>query len=209
MASQFIATHSIEMTNANVMPVNFPSEFETLKLNLYALYDDFKAKEQTIKQITAAKINANNALFRNIMGMMKDGQIIFRGDAAVRDRFVFKKVKAMVTPPASSVKTFEGIAAVQQPVEVVLTDVNLNAAGVKLSLYNTAAVPSTVDLTFYFAATANEPPAASNNNSFYLVAGDSVSNLSPTQAGYSIEKPHLLVFNNSNESGSYKVEARK
>ena len=209
MAKQFIATHSIEMTNADVMPVNFPSEFETLKLNLYALYDDFKAKEQTIKQVTAAKINANNALYRNIISMMKDGRIIFRGDAAVRDRFIFKKVKAIVTPPASSVKTFEGIAEAQQPVAVVLTDVNLNAAQTRLSFYNTAAVPSTAALIFYFAATANEPPAASGSNSFYLVAGDSVTNLSPTQAGYSVAKPFLLVYNGSNVSGSYKVEARK
>ncbi len=208
MASQFIANHGLEMTNANVMPASFPSSFDTLALDFNALYEDFKAKEQNLKQVTAAKINANNALYKNIIGMMKDGQKIFRNDAALRDRFVFKKVKAIVTPPTSSVKTFEGTVATLQPTEIVLTDVNLNASQTRLSFYNTTALPNAVALIFYFAATANEPPAASGSNSFYVAAGESVTNLSPTQAGYSVAKPFLLVYNGSNQSGNYKVEVK-
>jgi hypothetical protein len=58
---EFINEHSIEMTNANMMPVNFPSEFHTLKLEVLALYEDFKEKEQKFKENTAVKIKANNA----------------------------------------------------------------------------------------------------------------------------------------------------
>jgi hypothetical protein len=206
---EFINEHSIEMTNANMMPINFPSDFNTLKIEVLALYEDFKEKEQKFKQNTAAKINANNAVFDSIMVIMKDGQKIYKEDAAVKDRFVFKKVKALVTPPSSSVKTFEGEALATQAVEVVLTDVNLDVAGTRLSFLNTGAVPAAPALVFYFAATPGELPSASGTNSFYVVAGDSVVNLTPTQAGYSIEKPHLLVYNSSNDSGSYKVEARK
>jgi hypothetical protein len=209
MASQFITDHGLEMTNADMMPIGFASDFETLRLDVDALYTDFKAKEQNFKQVTAAKINANNALYDNIITIMKDGKKIFRNDAALRDRFVFKKVKAIVTPPASSVKTFEGTVTALQPAEVVLTEVNLNAAQTRLSFYNTTALLNTTALIFYFAATANEPPAASGSNSFYLAAGESVTNLSPTQAGYSAAKPFLLVYNGSNQSGNYKVEARK
>jgi hypothetical protein len=62
---------------------------------------------------------------------------------------------------------------------------------------------------FYFAATTSELPSASGHNSFYVKAGDRVANLTPTQAGYSILKPHLLVFNSEADNGSYKIEARK
>jgi hypothetical protein len=148
-------------------------------------------------------------VYKYMMAIMKDGQKIFREDAAVRDRFVFKKVKGLVTPPSSSVKTFEGVALPMQAVEVVLADVDLGAASTRLSFYNIGAPPSAPALMFYFAATLNELPSASGHNSFYVEAGDSVANLTPTQAGYSIEKPHLLVYNSEADNGSYKVEARK
>ena len=208
-ASTFIAEHSSEMINADIMPVGFPSSFETMKEEAKDFYTDFKNKEQTFEEKTAAKIIANNGVYESIITIMKDGQKIFRNNAAVRERFVFKKVKAIVTPPDSTVKIFQGQAPSLQPVEVVLTDVDLNATGTRLSFYNMSLVPSQAALIFYFAASPTEVPSASGSNSFYLTAGESITNLTPMQAGYSIVKPLLLVYSSTNINGSYKVEARK
>ncbi len=208
-ASQFIAAHGVELSNSNTMPANFPSDFETLMQDTYTLYDDFKNKEQAFKQNTAAKVYANNQVYERIITIMKDGQKVFRNDAATRDRFIFKKVKSIVTPPDSSVKRFEGEVPTGGIAEVVLTDVNLDDSGTRLWFINRGSLPAAPALIFYFAALPTDLPSASGSNSFYVPAGDRVTNLTLAQAGFSIEKPYLLVYNSSGSNGTYAVEVRK
>jgi hypothetical protein len=45
------------------------------------------------------------------MKMFKDGQLIFRKNAATRKRFIFNEVKKLVTPASNIIKTYKGTIA--------------------------------------------------------------------------------------------------
>ncbi|MBK8659703.1 MAG: hypothetical protein IPN22_12750 [Bacteroidetes bacterium] len=62
------------------------------------MYGSFKDAQQDSHEQTDAKIEANNAIYREGRAMMEDGKRIFRKNAAVRDRFVWERVVELVTP---------------------------------------------------------------------------------------------------------------
>jgi hypothetical protein len=95
--STFIDDNSAALLANDNMPVGFEAEFDGLKDEYSALYESFKGLEQGAKELTIAKINANNVLFEELMKMFRDGVHIFRVNEAIRERFVWKVVKELVS----------------------------------------------------------------------------------------------------------------
>lgn len=93
MAGNFIADNLARLTGGG-MPASFESDFGALTSDFEAKYTEFKMVEQQMEEAREAKIEANNAVYTTLIGMMKDGQKIFRNEAAVRERFVFRRVLA-------------------------------------------------------------------------------------------------------------------
>lgn len=96
--TNFLAAHGPVLVSNGGMPPGFDISVASVKTAFDALYSDFKDAQQDSYAQTDAKINANNAIYRDGRLMMEDGKRIFRKNAAVRDRFVWERVVELVTP---------------------------------------------------------------------------------------------------------------
>ncbi len=93
----FITANTAELTTPGGMPAGFAAAYNTAATTFSDLYADFKDAEQDSEEGTGEKINANNDIFTKLMKMFDDGQVIYEGNAAKRDRFIFTKVKELVS----------------------------------------------------------------------------------------------------------------
>ena len=78
------------------MPPTFLATFDTGKLNFFKLHPDFLDSEEKARQDAEAKINANNALYANLISMFLDGQQIYRYQEAIRKQFIFDQVLLLI-----------------------------------------------------------------------------------------------------------------
>jgi hypothetical protein len=100
----FIAAQDAALQTGGMLPT-FPGEFAAARTAFLDKYLEFTQAEELSKNLTDAKTEANNAAYRELMRMFKDGQKIFRFEAAIREQFVFDRVWEMIdgggsTPPA-------------------------------------------------------------------------------------------------------------
>ena len=86
-AQTFINNNTPELKANGNMPNPFPNQFDTLKQDYEALYDDFIDKTQDQEDETDEKIIENNRLYKKLIQMFLDGQAIYRYNAALRERF--------------------------------------------------------------------------------------------------------------------------
>ena len=84
------------------MPVAFIAQQIADMTSFSAKYLAFKNAEETAPA-TAAKINANNACYRTMMQLMRDGQRIYAKDEANRSLFVFSTLWSMINPSIAGV----------------------------------------------------------------------------------------------------------
>lgn len=97
-ALSFITDNTAELT-AGGMPATFQTDVETLQTEFTTHYNKFTDSGQDEHEGTDAKIIANNAIYDTLQRMFEDGQIIYEKDPAKRDRFIFQRVKDMITTP--------------------------------------------------------------------------------------------------------------
>jgi len=93
--AEFIAAQDAALTAGGMLPT-FPGEFAAARTAFLDKYLEFTQAEELSKTLTDAKIEANNAVYRELMRMFKDGQKYFRFEAAIRERFVFERVWEMI-----------------------------------------------------------------------------------------------------------------
>jgi hypothetical protein len=101
--SNFIAAESVALLAGNNMPAAFQAAYDGDAATFLATYNSFKSAEQTSEE-TAEKIEANNAIFKTGMGMMKVGQVIFINEADVLVKFTFQSLWDLINPPVAGVK---------------------------------------------------------------------------------------------------------
>jgi hypothetical protein len=101
--SNFIAANTADLTAGNNMPAGFQATYDGDAATFLTTYNDFKTAEQTSEQ-TAEKINANNAVYRTGMGMMKDGQLIFAAEPDVAVKYQFQTLWDLVNPAVAGIK---------------------------------------------------------------------------------------------------------
>ncbi len=88
--------------NSN-MPATFAAAVATAATNFSAQYLAFKSAEET-SAATAAKLIANNACYRTLTAMLRDGQVIFSNDLETRKLFVFSTLWDLINPPVAGIK---------------------------------------------------------------------------------------------------------
>ena len=99
-ALSFITDNTAELT-AGGMPATFQTDLVTLQTDFTGYYSTFTDSGQDEHEGTDAKVIANNAIYETLQRMFEDGQIIYEKDAAKRDRFIFQRVKEMITSSPS------------------------------------------------------------------------------------------------------------
>jgi len=92
----FILKHGAVLKNDGGMPAGFPAKFEAVANEFEDLCSRFMKARQDAEEQTDEKVSANNLIFEDGKVMMRDAKRIFRKKAAVRNRFVWKRVLGLI-----------------------------------------------------------------------------------------------------------------
>jgi len=127
----FITANAALLASAGFMPATFAGNVSTASAGFATKYAAFKLARQTSEN-TAAKIKANNALYKNMMDFMTDGQMLFSGRDEMKKLFTFSILKSLVSPPGSAslkvaVKNADTTPATGITVSLKLVDSNAPA----------------------------------------------------------------------------------
>ncbi len=122
----FITANTALLTSAGFMPAIFAANVLTASDGFATKYAAFKIARQTSEN-TAAKIKANNALYRNMMDFMADGQMLFSTKEEMKKLFTFSILKSLVSPPGSAslkivAKNADGTSAAGINISMKLAD---------------------------------------------------------------------------------------
>ena len=122
----FITANAALLASAGFMPASFAGNVSTASAGFATKYAAFKVARQTSEN-TAAKIRANNALYKNMMDFMADGQMLFSGRDEMKKLFTFSILKSLVSPPGSAslrvtVKNADTTPIVGVGVKLILVD---------------------------------------------------------------------------------------
>jgi len=201
-AKNFIAAHNAVLLADGGMPAGFAASVDTVKTEFEGLYSQFKDAQQDSQEQTDAKINANNAIYKEGREMMEDGKRIFRKNASVRDRFIWERTVELVTPSvADGTATVEGDLAPGAVAGINYTGWHGTSA-TRIKLF---AMLSTMH--YYASNMAGGPPMTPgfivNPNDVQEYAGDEFGDL----IGLSETNPFLCVQNTGMVAGHYKLTA--
>ncbi len=86
----FAEAHEAELLTPGGMPATFIQDLKDAAAAFNVKMQLFLNAEVTAKVQTDAKLNANNAVYRRLKKMFRDGKKIFRKQPAIRDQFVFE-----------------------------------------------------------------------------------------------------------------------
>ncbi len=106
-ASQFMTNYATELLANGNMPPAFHAAFDTLRVDTFNLYVQYQDALKNAQLVTSQKILANNAIYKKITTMFKDGQLIFRNDAILKSRFIFASVLQQVRGTSTACHEFE------------------------------------------------------------------------------------------------------
>ncbi len=93
----YLTNNQVALELDNNMPTTFIADYTTEKDAFEALHQDFLDSEETSKQGTQGKVEANNRIYNDLIEMCLDGQEIFKGNEAVKAQFVFKDILRLVS----------------------------------------------------------------------------------------------------------------
>lgn len=92
----FVAEFEGELMADGNMPAGFRGEYEGLLAEYRALTVELIDGREDNAQLAEAKVVAENALYREVMGVMSDGRLIFKDQPGVADRFSMRKVLGLI-----------------------------------------------------------------------------------------------------------------
>ncbi len=93
----FIVENQATLLAQQNMPAAFPADY-LASMNMFLVeYDLFKFHEREAFILTQKKQQANNAIYNQLMQMLKDGQLYFKNDPALRQQFTFEFILQSVT----------------------------------------------------------------------------------------------------------------
>lgn len=91
-ANTFIAANLGDLTANQNMPATFQTTFQNDGEDCIDLSGTFFALNMAKQMATSAKVDANNAIYASVIEMLKDGQQIFKEDAATKKLFTFSRL---------------------------------------------------------------------------------------------------------------------
>jgi hypothetical protein len=94
-ANTFIANNLEALTASDNMPADFQTAFKAAGDNCIDLSVIFAQIDVEKEMATTQKLDANNAIYAAVIEMLKDGQQIFKDDAAMKRQFTFNYLVSM------------------------------------------------------------------------------------------------------------------
>lgn len=94
---QYMTNNIVQLTT-NGMPAGFPALYDADFVQFTQLYNQFKDAQMDAEAGTIVKMNANNFIYEKTQAMNFDGQTLYENDPERYDRFVFARVKELVSP---------------------------------------------------------------------------------------------------------------
>ncbi|MCB9204064.1 MAG: carboxypeptidase regulatory-like domain-containing protein [Flavobacteriales bacterium] len=137
----FLDNNAAELT-AGGMPAAFAADYAAASSAFLTLYDQFTDAEQDSQEATDVKITANNAIYKKLMAMFEDAQMIFEHEPSKRERFVFSQVYSMITKPGG------GTTSPTSEVKIsgrVTDNFAIPLSGVEVTLYSVNSGPGPDD----------------------------------------------------------------
>lgn len=128
----FLDNNTAELT-AGGMPATFAAEYATTSSDFLTLYDQFTDAEQDAQEATDLKIRANNAIYKKLIMMFEDAQIIFEREPSKRERFVFAQIYAMITKPGGGTTIPTNTVIIEGNVSDAVTGIAIANASVNTS----------------------------------------------------------------------------
>jgi hypothetical protein len=113
----FVGQYLDALTSNGNMPAGFQTTFAAAGKNFMSLSESFFRIKMDKETATQKKLDANNAIYRNVIEMLKDGQQIFRNDFTAKNQFIFKNLVSMQRGEGSASLKGRIINSLNQPVE--------------------------------------------------------------------------------------------
>jgi hypothetical protein len=101
-AANFITLHSVALSAGDNMPTTFAAAYTAAAAAYAAKMQQYHYREEQSVLDTNAKINANNALYTQLINMFKDGQEIFKNQDQIKRQFTFDTVLSIISAPAQA-----------------------------------------------------------------------------------------------------------
>lgn len=153
---QFIVTNASVLQSTGGMPSTFQAGFTTKMTNMAPVYQQFKKAEQDSQIMTSAKITANNGVYTNLIDMFKDGQLIFKKEPRIKEKFIFDHVLEIVSGSGNVVKEYTIAAGESKTFKKVVAHSTIENIG-NVTLYvcvgTAACVPATSTILLPGAST--------------------------------------------------------
>lgn len=118
------------------MPATFPADFSNLHATFLTHYSTFTDSGQDEHEDTDQKVNANNAIYDSLQNMNEDGQIIYEANPAKRERFIFSRVKELITNSPSNGSDTIPATEIQLGAYIYNMVTNLPIEGAQFIVYN-------------------------------------------------------------------------
>lgn len=116
-ANTFIAANLGGLMANENMPATFQTKFQNDGDSCINLSGIFFALNMQKQMATSAKIDANNVIYSSVIEMLKDGQQIFKDDAAIKKLFTFSKLASVYQGEGSASLRGRIINNLNMPVE--------------------------------------------------------------------------------------------
>lgn len=107
MATLYIEENEAKLLADGFMPADFKDNFEAARVAFNGKYDAFILAEENAEAGTAAKINANNAIYEKIVSLCLDGQTCFMKDDVKKKLFSMEAVSEKIKPTGSATVVVE------------------------------------------------------------------------------------------------------
>lgn len=101
-ASIYGAENKAKLQANGFMPDAFLDDMNAKALEFNTRYDDFIQAEENAMDGTAAKVVANNNLWKKAVGIALDGQTVFMKDEVKKKQFSLEAIGDLISPPGAA-----------------------------------------------------------------------------------------------------------
>ncbi len=98
-ANQYLVANRDKLMENNNMPADFTGKMSTALTDFSSLLTAYESSKEEIPVATQAKIVALNGIYKKLIGVLLDGQEIFKNDIPVYKQFVFDEIWSRVSGP--------------------------------------------------------------------------------------------------------------
>jgi Carboxypeptidase regulatory-like domain len=98
-ASQYLVKNKDKLLENNNMPPDFPTQLTNALQEYAILLTNYEGSKEDILVATQAKIVALNGSYKKLIGVLLDGQELFKNEEPIYKQFVFDEIWSRVSGP--------------------------------------------------------------------------------------------------------------